>query len=196
MDERHFFDSLSESWDDNEVLSTPERVNEILDYLDIKQGQKVLDLGTGTGVLLPYIAKRVGPEGLITAVDYSSGMLGRAIKKYSELLPKPTFLNLDFESENIPDEYDRIILYCVYPHLHDPIATLSWLKSVNLKQGGTISIAFPCSADFINRIHEQNHSESGKLVTPARLKELLQENGLNAEVIADAETAYIVNIYK
>lgn len=194
MDERAFFDNLSASWDDNEILSTSDRVNKILDFIDIKKGMSVLDLGTGTGVLLPFIAERVGERGKITAVDYSEGMLQQAIRKFSELHPAPEFLNLDIENENIPGEYDRIILYCVYPHLHTPVDTLKWLEKVNLKKDGSITIAFPCGADFINNIHREKHSESDKLQKPEALAAYLRENGLETQVLADSEEAYIITI--
>lgn len=192
MDERNFFDALAPQWDDNEVLSTPEKVNRILDFIDIKPGQKILDLGTGTGVLLPYIAERTGKEGEITAVDYSSKMLERAMAKYSLLTPAPQFLNLDFENENIEGEYDRIILYCVYPHLHTPVETLKWLAKVNLKPGGTITIAFPCGPDYINNIHRERHSESDILPPAEKLADYFRENGLDAKVAAATNDAYVV----
>lgn len=194
MDEKSFFDELAQTWDDNEVLSTPETIRNILSLVNIQEGQEVLDLGTGTGVLLPYIAERIGTTGRITAVDYSSEMLKRAINKFSRLNVPIEFLNIDFENENIEGEYDRVVLYCVYPHLHTPVDTLKWLKKVNLKPDGTITIAFPCDNNFINNIHREKHSQSDVLPTPYELAEFLKKEGLEAEVMADTPSAYVVTI--
>lgn len=196
MDDKDFFDKIADTWDENEVLSTPKKVNEVLDYMDLKEKQEVLDLGTGTGILLPYIAERIGEEGKITAVDFSEGMLSQAIKKYSSLTPTPVFTNLDFENDLIPDKYDRIILYCVYPHLHTPIDTLKWLEKVNLKDDGIISIAFPSGPDFINNIHKEKHSQSDLLPPAGKLAEFFIRNGLNAIVAAESNDCFVVNIKK
>lgn len=196
MDERQFFDNLAPHWDENEVNSTPERVERIIGYMDIKPGERVLDLGTGTGVLLPELARRVGAAGAITAVDYSEGMLSRAREKFASLVPKPTFLNMDFENETIGGRFDKIILYCVYPHLHTPIDTLRWLRAVNLNEEGKIYIAFPTSEEFINNIHRERHSESDRLLPAEELAKWLNDNGLRASVVsADAES-YVVEIKK
>ncbi|MCH5226916.1 MAG: methyltransferase domain-containing protein [Muribaculaceae bacterium] len=196
MDERTFFDKLAPTWDDNEVRSTHHRVSNIINMIDINPGQHVLDLGTGTGVLLPYITEKIGSEGKVTAVDYSAGMLDIARQKFSNLSPAPCFLNLDFENETIPGEFHRIILYCVYPHLHDPVNTLRWLEKVNLKENGTITIAFPSDAEFINNIHREKHSESEMLPSPAVLAEFLASNGFDVRVLSDTADAYVVTITK
>ncbi|MCH5235767.1 MAG: class I SAM-dependent methyltransferase [Muribaculaceae bacterium] len=194
MDDSAFFDKIAPNWDNNEVLSTPEKVNSILDFMDIQPGQHILDLGTGTGVLLPFIAQRIGPKGKITAVDYSHGMLLQAISKYSKIKPSPEFLKLDFENENISGEYDRIILYCVYPHLHSPIETLKWLLKVNLKENGELFIAFPCGPDFINNIHKERHSEGDALLSALELTKVLRSNGIKADTIQDSDKAYIIRV--
>lgn len=194
MDERSFFDNLAPVWDQNEVRSTPERVNRILDLIDIHPAQNILDLGTGTGVLLPYIAERVGEGGRITAIDYSEGMLSRAKEKYGNLNPTPSFINLDFETETIEGVFDRIILYCVYPHLHEPIDTLRWLRKVNLSENGRIIIAFPSSEKFINNIHRERHSDSDALPPAKNLAEFFQAHGFDAEVTADDDDAYVITL--
>lgn len=196
MDERQFFDMLAPSWDQNEVLSTPDKISYILDVLKINKGEEILDLGTGTGVLIPFLVERIGKTGKIVAVDYSKEMLKRAIEKYSDITPSPVFLNIDFETETIRGEFDRILLYCVYPHLHTPIDTLKWLEKVNLKEGGTITIAFPCDNSFINNIHREKHSESDILPTPEVLAQTLREEGFEVDVLEDSKEAYIINIKK
>lgn len=194
MDDRNFFNKLAPTWDQNEVLSTPEKVNFILDFIDLKKGQSVLDLGTGTGVLLPFIAERIGKDGNIVAVDYSEGMLNQAKIKFESLVPRPEFLQMDFECENIKGEFDRIILYCVYPHLHTPAETLKWLSKVNLKTGGIITIAFPCNEDYINNIHREKHSDSDVLPPANILAQYFIANGLNASVASYTSDSYVINI--
>lgn len=196
MDEKDFFDKLAPTWDKNEVLSTPRRVSEILEYANILPGESVLDLGTGTGVLIPQLAKLVGPKGSIMAVDYSQGMLDIAIRKNSDVIPHPTFLNMDFETEIIDGVFDHILLYCVYPHLHTPIDTLKWLRAVNLAENGLITIAFPTDENFINSIHRQKHSESDCLPSAHNLAKTFRFHGLDAVVAKTDENSYIINIGK
>ncbi len=196
MDERNFFDRLSENLDAREHISTPDKVREILAYMDIKPGARVLDLGTGTGVLLPEIARLVGPDGSITAVDYSTGMLEKAIAKNSALTPEPRFMQLDFETETVDGIYDNIILYCVYPHLHTPGDTIKWLRAVNLADGGTITVAFPTDERFINNVHRERHSDSDFLPPAAALAEIMRDNGLDATAVVTDSTGYVINISK
>lgn len=111
-------------------------------------------------------------------------------------MPSPRFLNLDFETETVPGTFDRIILYCVYPHLHEPIDTLKWLRTVNLSKNGIITIAFPSGPDFINSIHRQKHSESDILPPAHKLAEELRLHGLDAMVAHADDGSYIINISK
>ena len=194
MDDRAFFDNLSSTWDDNEILSTSEKINHILDHIDIKKDDEVLDLGTGTGVLLPFIAGKIGRNGKLVAVDFSSGMLEKAKAKFGSLDPEPVFMQLDIENDTIPGEYDHIILYCVYPHLHTPVETIKWLLKVNLKKNGKISIAFPCGPDFINKIHEERHSESDFLPSPSLLAKKLEDAGLKSRVVLDTPETFLVSV--
>lgn len=196
MDDREFFDKIAGTWDENEVLSTPIKINQVLDFFDLHENQDILDLGTGTGVLLPFITQRIGENGKILAVDFSEGMLSQAKRKYSNLTPTLSFRNLDFENDLIPGQFDRIILYCVYPHLHSPVETLKWLEKVNLKEEGLISIAFPTGPDFINNIHKERHSDSDILPSAEILTQYLVSNGLDAYVASDSEECYVVNIRK
>jgi demethylmenaquinone methyltransferase/2-methoxy-6-polyprenyl-1,4-benzoquinol methylase len=49
-----------------------------LELLDAQPGERVLDLGAGTGSALPLLAARVGEPGLVCGLDASAGMLARA----------------------------------------------------------------------------------------------------------------------
>lgn len=188
-----FFDNLAPQWDANEVCSTPERVKSILGKLPIEEGMDVLDLGTGTGVLLPYLSEMVGPDGHVTAVDLSEGMLSLARKKYGHL-GNVEFLRLDFEEEVLPGAYDVVMMYCVYPHLHAPSDTLEWLFKMNVKPGGVIVIAFPCDEKFINDIHHERKSESDHLPPASVLAEMIRLWGFEAEVVEASADEYIIAV--
>ena len=153
----------------------------------------VLDLGTGTGVLLPYLSDIVGPEGHVTAIDLSEGMLSIALKKYGHL-ENVEFLKLDFEEEQIPGKYDIAMLYSVYPHLHAPADTLEWLFKMNMKPNGRIVIAFPSDEVFINNIHHERKAEHDHLPTAHTLAEMIRNWGFRAEVLAATPDEYIVEI--
>lgn len=188
-----FFDALAPRWDANEVRSTPERVRSILSRLDIRPGMRILDLGTGTGVLVPYLSESAGAEGHITAIDLSEGMLTLARKKYGHLT-NVEFLKLDFEEEALPGVYDLVMMYCVYPHLHAPEDTFEWLFKMNIRTGGRIVVAFPSDEKFINDIHHERKSESGHLPPAARLAEMIRMWGYDADVLAYSPDEYIIEV--
>jgi ubiquinone/menaquinone biosynthesis C-methylase UbiE len=46
--------------------------------LDLRNGSRVLEIGCGTGLNLPYLRAAVGPRGHVYGVDISAGMLAKA----------------------------------------------------------------------------------------------------------------------
>lgn len=188
-----FFDRLASGWDDNEVRSTPERVRSILSKIPLRKSMRVLDLGTGTGVLVPYLSELVGEKGEVVGIDLSEGMLARAESKFGKL-PNVKFLKIDFEEEVIPGKYDVVFLYSVYPHLHFPKDTIDWLFRMNLDDEGMIVIAFPSDEKFINNIHHERNSASDHLPPAGVLAGIIRGWGYVAEVLADDTEEYIILI--
>ena len=191
--EIEFFDMLAPEWDNNEVRSTPQRINHILDLISIDRGMDILDLGTGTGVLMPYLSQRVGVDGKILGVDLSDGMLEIAKRKYGSL-NNVEFLKIDFEEQIIPGNYDIALLYSVYPHLHYPKDTIDWLFKMNIKPGGKIIIAFPSDEKFINEIHHSRGADSDCLPEASELSKTISGWGYEAKVVEDSEDAYVISV--
>ncbi len=188
-----FFDRLAPDWDANEVRSTPERVKSILSRLSIGEGMEVLDLGTGTGVLVPQLSRLVGPEGRVVGVDLSEGMLDIARRKHGHL-ENVEFLRLDFEEEQLPGRYDIVMLFCVYPHLHYPQETLEWLFRFNVKEGGKVVIGFSSDEEFVNNIHGHRKAESDCLPPAAVLAGRIASWGYDTQVLAATRDEYIVTV--
>ena len=191
--EIEFFDRISESWDDDEVLSTPDVVADLLERTGLAESMRVLDLGTGTGVLVPHLRRIVGREGKIVAMDISKGMLEKAVGKYGHL-EGVEFVLQDFEKDAPEGRFDLIYLYCVYPHLHCPEVTLRRLVADNLNERGRVVIAFPTTHDFVNRIHGERKAESDMLPSAPDLARRLADAGLTARVVSPANP-YVVEIH-
>ena len=192
--EIQFFDSIAPLWDEREVMSVPDKINHILSLMGIETGMSVLDLGTGTGVLIPYLLERVGKEGYGLGVDISEGMLSIAHRKCDGLARYPLFLKADFETDKIPGEFDVILLYSVYPHIENPTAVLSKLLAENLRPEGNVYIAFPSDENFINNIHGKVKAKSHQLPPAAELTEWLRQNGFNSSVVEATEGSYVIRI--
>lgn len=65
---------------------------QMVELLKLKRGCRVLDAGCGTGSDSVHIARRIGPEGKLFAMDISRGMLQQARMKLAEAQPEVTFL--------------------------------------------------------------------------------------------------------
>ncbi len=104
---------------------------------DLKPGQHVLDLGTGTGAVAIGAAHRVGPSGRVTAVDISPEMLGLARRRVAEL----ALTNVDFRegrAETIPAEagvFDAVLASLSLMYAIDRGAAARELRRV-LRPGG------------------------------------------------------------
>lgn len=194
-EELAFFDRIAPVWDSMEVKSLPPKVRIVLTLCGVEPGMKVLDLGTGTGVLLPYLSEMVGDQGHIKGIDISRGMLAECERKNSHL-PNISLECKDFEIEPVDGIFDLILLYCVYPHLHYPIATLSRLFNDNLTTGGRIIIAFPNDEQFVNRIHADKKAPHEPLPSATGLAARLAAAGFPTRVIAQSPELYIVEIEK
>jgi ubiquinone/menaquinone biosynthesis C-methylase UbiE len=74
------FDAIAEEYDRNmrRVRDVEAEINEVLEFLDLKPEQSVLELGTGTGEFALAAARRCSR---VYAVDLSQGMLRYARKK-------------------------------------------------------------------------------------------------------------------
>lgn len=192
--DKEFFNAIASRWDSMEINSLPEKVNVILDAVGVSEGASVLDLGTGTGVLIPYLLKRVGPGGRVKGVDGSEGMLAQARAKYGDAADYELFEQADFEESEIDGRYDLILLYCVYPHLQHPELTLEKLRHNNLTSAGRIVIAFPTNENFVNAVHREKKIESELLPSAPVLAKRLSAAGFKARSLDCGSDAYIVEL--
>ncbi|MGX4600708.1 class I SAM-dependent methyltransferase [Faecalimicrobium sp. JNUCC 81] len=178
MGQAEFFDSIANQWDDI-IEVNEEKINTLLSKLNIKNNTNILDVGTGTGVLIPFINK-LNPNGNITGVDISKGMINIASKKFKDMT-NVTFKLVNIENEIVNEKYDKIILYSMFPHLQNRTATIKSLVDNNLKEDGQLMIAHSNSREFLNNMHKEKNEvvREDRLICVKMQKNLFEEVGLN-----------------
>ncbi len=120
------------------VYLTPDVVAqrcETLKALDVKQGERVLDIGVGMGLLAYDMAATMGPAGRVSGIDTSEDMLALARRRCADQ-PWTEFRNADATALPYEDEsFDAAVSTQVYEYVPDISKALAELCRV-LRPGG------------------------------------------------------------
>lgn len=125
---------------DNPFAET-NRSDVIVQHLDLQPGMKVLDIGCGPGRLTIPVAKHVGPQGEVVAIDLQPGMLRRA----QERAQAANLNNIRFLQVGVGDGKlevslaDRALLVTVLGEIPNREAALREVFDA-LKPGGILSV--------------------------------------------------------
>ena len=113
----------------------------IVQHLDLQPGMKVLDLGCGPGRLTIPVARQVGPQGEVVAVDIQAGMLQRTQKKAQAAnLNNIRYVQAGAgEGKLARGEYGRALLVTVLGEIPDRTTALKEVFDA-LKTGGILSV--------------------------------------------------------
>lgn len=103
----------------------------LIEFGNLKTGQQVLDVATGTGIVALSAAQIVGASGKIIGVDISAGMLSYAKQKLAAAgLENVEFIEADAEHLNFADNsFDRILCSLAICYLTDIPAALQQCKA-------------------------------------------------------------------
>ena len=192
MSQVDFFNSIAENWDNN-IEVNKEKIHKLLSKISIAKGDTILDVGTGTGVLIPFY-NEINKEIKITGVDISEGMLNVAKRKFSNL-ENVSFKLIDIEKDTIDSKFDKIVLYSMFPHLTNKVETIKKLVENNLNKNGKLLIAHSNSRAFLNNMHKDadERVSEDRLIEINKQKELFEKATLNVtKAYEDDEIYYLV----
>ena len=129
---------------------------------DLREGEKVLDLGSGGGIDVILSAKRVGPAGTAYGVDMTDEMLALARRNAADAgVANVHFLKGVIEQIPLPAEsVDVVISNCVINLSVDKPAVLTEIARV-VKPGGRIGISDVVAED---RLSSDERAERGSYV--------------------------------
>jgi len=146
-----FFDGIAALWDGMQI-ATEEKILALLDKIGIKNGDRVLDVGCGTGVITGLLAGF--SRQTVVGVDVSAKMIEQAKKKFGGD-KNVTFIKADYAAFEWADLFDVIVVYNAYPHL---ISTETFCKTSRrlLRAGGRLAIIHSDARSKLNAHHERH----------------------------------------
>jgi trans-aconitate methyltransferase len=119
------------------------------------RGGSLLDIGCGTGILVPYLQQLAGMEpSRYTGIDLAEDAVAEAASSF----PAARFSRLDYSTDPVPGRYDGVIfnetLYC----FDDPVAILD--KSIAENMHGSSLLIVSMYGDHHEPIWEALASRS------------------------------------
>jgi len=188
--EQQFFNELAGRWDDLRALS-PVKITYLINLAGISEGESVLDVGTGTGVLIPFLAKAVGECGHVTALDFAEAMVAKAAQKNVHLS------GVDYVAADVMNYqpgrcYSKVVCLNFFPHVKDKATFLSQVRKL-LVPNGSLVIMHDISRQAVNSIHKANEAVKEDRLPPSFIvAEMLRQSGFAIEEAFDNEEIYFV----
>ena len=140
-DKIEYFNELGPSWNErvgNDELRI-ELLREVFTMISQKEGDTVLDVGCGNGVLFNLIEEGIGATGRLHALDMAEEMVGRAKNLH------PHYRNISYHVGLIEDitlprnSFDVIFCFAVFPHIEDKSGALKAMRKL-IKDTGKLYI--------------------------------------------------------
>ncbi len=196
-DKKAFFNEQAPGWDDH--FQTPQqkkRLEEIVSLFHLTGESKIIDVGSGTGGIIPYLLQAGQPNASIWAIDFAEEMVKIARKKF-EGKPGVTFAVA--RVENIPfgdGLFEYAICFGAFPHFENRRKALQEMGRV-LKTGGTLIIAHALSSTEI-RDHHQNCAPVSRDFLPneSEMRFLLEEERFRLTRLLDQPKCYLAEARK
>lgn len=187
---REYFNSRADIWDENIAEKDTGKLTQMAERLELAPESVILDVGTGTGIFLPYLLNNIGENGKIVALDLAEEMLAKARAKYPG--ENIEFLHADIMEIPIYEEmFESVVCYSSFPHFRDKHKALTKIWQV-MKPGGRVYICHTSSRDHINGIHSTLPGmENDLLPASDEMHTLLSDAGFTGITIEEDSDSYL-----
>ena len=192
---RAYFNEKAVIWDETVAEKDTTKLGYMAESLDIESGSALLDVGTGTGVFVPYLLRRIGRRGRLVTLDFAEEMLKRARAKNCN--GNIEYLNGDVTNMPLSDEiFDIVVCYSSFPHFQNKPKSLNEISRV-LKKGGRLVICHTSSRAAINDIHRQIPVVQNDIIPgESEMQTMLSMAGFGGIAICDNGDSYLASARK
>ena len=184
--QRKAFDELHRLFEPPLPEGVPERLERIVASAGIAKGASVLDVGSGTGIMVPLVRKYQPAR--IFACDLSEAMLGQLRGNYPDV---ETILGDVRDLELPTGSLDAVIVNACYPNIADKANALSNIRRMT-KPGGHLVISHPLGKSFIGVIRKGTPFPLDDFPERADAENLLRAFGFAIKGFLDEPELYIL----
>ncbi len=186
--QRERFDQLVDVFETPLQEGVPERLGQIVAAAEIREGEVVLDVGSGTGILIPNIQK-YQPE-RIYACDLSSEMLKQLQKNYTGV---ETLIS-DIRDLNLPDASVHVVfINACYPNIVDKIGAFKNVSRM-ITPTGRVIISHPLGKRFVDCLRRQSSFPFDDFPEASEANKLFNPFGFKADLLVDETDLYILKL--
>lgn len=193
---RDFFNEMAEIWDNSKSRTDLSKIEGIVEGLRIARGSRILDVGTGTGIMLKALREATGREGHITAIDIAEKMLQEARKNHGE--ENIQYVHADISNTGFADNsFDYVICNACFPHIKSRETAVREMLRV-LKKSGVVIVCHSMNRNALNSMHKTQGSavENDYLPNDSYMKNLFESNGAVDVSINENNDVYVLKATK
>ncbi len=135
-----------------------QKVPEIFGAMGVSPGDRVADVGAGSGFFTVRLARAVGPDGRVFAVEINPGAVRDLQERVArERLDNVEVIAADAADPRLPAPLDAVLIVNAYHEMAEPLLILDKIRQA-LKLGGRLVIVEPIAQARLNTSRAQQWS--------------------------------------
>nr|WP_321402214.1 methyltransferase domain-containing protein [uncultured Desulfobacter sp.] len=200
---KEFFNQRAAGWLDNHYKNPDtnrhdlyaDRLRAIVAFLNLAPDSRVLDIGCGAGVLVPYLLEQLSSAGRLIEMDFSDQMIKANQERHTD--ERIRFICCDAAQMELDDQsLDAVICFAAFPHFSDKEQALKRMSNA-LKPKGRLVIAHLMSSSQL-AAHHHSHTpvSQDRLPDKETLFQWITDSGFDIETFKDEPGLYLVAAVK
>jgi ubiquinone/menaquinone biosynthesis C-methylase UbiE len=188
--QRELFDDIVDLFEPPLPEGVPRRLERIVAAAAITAGDVVLDVGSGTGILVPLI-QNYRPD-RIYACDLSRKMLEKLRSNY----PGVKTVLSDVRDVALPEaSVDAVFINACYPNIADKNGAFANLARL-MKPGGRLVISHPLGKSFVDTLRKSARYPLDDFPAKTEAERLFTPYGFEIKSFVDEAQLYILVVLR